>query len=236
LVTGRLEYVGDYDNYNCAVRIDGVTGGDAGEWNCHLEEWVSGGKRGDGETTEIKYTIDVEVPTTTTTTTTTTTAAPSTYYYDEDDDDYAEDEKSTVDERPREETGSGNGRARPNRRSGNADGSMTYVVIVIAAVALLLVAVLALLWYKRKFPDVCYGGADKRWKQVDANETEIAGVEAADADQNDDADDKEKHPSIIKNGSPTVKADPTSDKVELTAEKAVKMEEKGDPEEKEALQ
>merc|ERR1712117_383429 len=36
---GRYEYLGDYDNYKCGIRIYHTMTEDSGEWKCDLEEY-----------------------------------------------------------------------------------------------------------------------------------------------------------------------------------------------------
>ena len=42
----RAEYMGDYDNYQCAIELKFVTPDDQGEWSCEIEEYNSGRTRG----------------------------------------------------------------------------------------------------------------------------------------------------------------------------------------------
>jgi len=68
----RFEYLGDYDNYKCGIRIHDVRPDEAGEWTCLLDDYDGRGYR-HGTQVEHSFNVDVELkpkPTTTTTTTT----------------------------------------------------------------------------------------------------------------------------------------------------------------------
>ena len=45
----RAIYVGDYENYNCAIKLMSVIEEDTGNWTCVLEEWTDGYYRGYGK-------------------------------------------------------------------------------------------------------------------------------------------------------------------------------------------
>ena len=45
----RAIYVGNYDNYNCAIKLISVIPEDSGNWTCVLEEWTNGYYRGYGK-------------------------------------------------------------------------------------------------------------------------------------------------------------------------------------------
>ncbi len=59
---GRFEFVGDYNNYNCAVKLTGMTGQEAGKWRCEMEEFWKGLQRGAGDIDTVEFEIEVEVP------------------------------------------------------------------------------------------------------------------------------------------------------------------------------
>ena len=72
---GRFEYLGDYDNYRCGIRIYDVRPDESGEWTCSLDDYDGNGY---GYGTQVEQSFDVEVKLKTTTTTTTTTTTPKT--------------------------------------------------------------------------------------------------------------------------------------------------------------
>jgi len=65
-----FEYLGDYDNYKCGVRIPNAGLGEAGEWRCDITEYNRAETTRDYGTT-VSKTFQVEVEATTTTSTTT---------------------------------------------------------------------------------------------------------------------------------------------------------------------
>merc|ERR1712038_348370 len=72
----RFEYLGDYDNYKCGIRIHNVGPDEAGEWTCLLDDYDGRGYR-HGTQVEKSFNVEVELKKTTTTTTTTTTTPKS---------------------------------------------------------------------------------------------------------------------------------------------------------------
>ena len=86
---GRFEFIGDYNSYQCGIRLKDVRPEDAGEWSCDFENYYSGQTRNYGYKVSGKMSVDVdiEVSTTTTTTTTSTTITSSDYEEDENKDE-----------------------------------------------------------------------------------------------------------------------------------------------------
>ena len=223
---GRFKYVGDYDNYVCAVRITDVQGDEAGEWSVELENYYNGQTRNYGYKTNAKYVVEVEVPTTTTTTTTTTkstTNIPD--YYQEYENEYENgDDESAVGNEVGEK--SEQGAAGNNKRRPQNDSNMTFIILAILVVIFVLVLIVVVaLYFKRKLPDACYG---KRWKPVDGNETLEDGAAGA------KDEDEEKHPSIVKNGGEGAKVDPAKDTATWTADEKEPLKDGGDKEEETA--
>ena len=70
--SGRFEYLGDYDNYRCGIRIHDVRPDESGEWTCRLDDYDGRGY-GHGIQVERSFDVDVQAKTTTTTTPRTTT-------------------------------------------------------------------------------------------------------------------------------------------------------------------
>jgi len=61
-----FEYIGDYDNYKCGVRIYNASLGEVGKWRCDLREYDRAETRRDYGTTDSKtFQNDVEATTTT---------------------------------------------------------------------------------------------------------------------------------------------------------------------------
>merc|ERR550517_2319751 len=75
---GRVEFKGDYNQYECGLTVAAATAEDDGEWECYFESYVKGGSRGSGYKAADKFKVFVELPTTTTTTTTTVSTTTST--------------------------------------------------------------------------------------------------------------------------------------------------------------
>merc|ERR1711936_1272200 len=96
--SGRVEFRGDYNQYECGLKISKARTEDAGEWSCELESFVKGGRRGDGYKAKKTFNVIVDVPTTTTTTTTTVTTQP----------DITDDYDYSYDDEPEEEVGETN--------------------------------------------------------------------------------------------------------------------------------
>lgn len=196
----KIRYVGDYNNYNCAIELKNVTPEDAGEWTCEMESYHAGRYRGYGYQKTGSMMIDVEVKTTTTTTTTTTsTTKPSTVkkvVYPEYE--YEGTDQGTADQQSGVKTNNEIDGDENEDSSGNA----AYIVIVVIIIILIAaVIVLVGLHYKRKLPESFYnlGGlikGDKQWRPVLAK----------DAD-----DDLKKHPTIVKNGGANGTANGTNE-------------------------
>ena len=240
---GRFEFIGDYNSYQCGIRLKDVRPEDAGEWSCDFENYYSGQTRNYGYKVSGKMSVDVEVITTTTTgdgqqqdnhettTTTSTTSSDSEYNYEEyeeEDSDDEDDEEGAAGG----ESGAQSGDENKTRKGGKDDDGMTFIIIPIALVAFLIVVlVLALLYFKRKLPACVYELGGKGFKPVNPNDTTAGLV----------GDEEEaKHPSIVKNGGAKdsekgeeaavkeggdAKVDPALTKVEWTAEDGKKAEE-----------
>jgi len=73
--SGRFEYLGDYDNYRCGIRIHDVRPDEAGKWTCLLDDYDrrAVGSYRHGKQVERSFDVDVQLKTTTTTTSRTTT-------------------------------------------------------------------------------------------------------------------------------------------------------------------
>lgn len=57
---GRYEYLGDYDDHKCGIRIKQATPGDSGEWRCDLEEYSRAEtKRGYGKEAGMSFRVTV---------------------------------------------------------------------------------------------------------------------------------------------------------------------------------
>merc|ERR1711963_123333 len=63
----RVEFVGNYEEHQCAVNIKDAVNEDQGVWTCALESYVLGGSRGSGYLRIGEFEVGVEIPTTTTT-------------------------------------------------------------------------------------------------------------------------------------------------------------------------
>ena len=87
----RFEYLGDYDNYRCGLRIYDIHPDESGEWTCKLDDYDGNGY-GFGTQVERSFEVRVKVKTTTTTstttTTTTTTTPRATTVYEENTDEF----------------------------------------------------------------------------------------------------------------------------------------------------
>ena len=65
---GRAEFVADYDQYHCAMKLSNVQLEDAGDWSCELESYHASRYRGSGYQRTGEMVIEV-IPVTTTTNT-----------------------------------------------------------------------------------------------------------------------------------------------------------------------
>merc|ERR1712133_292540 len=70
---GRIEFQGDYDAYQCGIKLTGVQPEDAGNWKCEMESYHAGYTRKYGYVVEKELVVDVEIKTPTMATTTSTT-------------------------------------------------------------------------------------------------------------------------------------------------------------------
>ena len=57
---GRFEYLGDYQNNKCGIRIHEVIFGDSGEWRCDMESYTySSGEKGNGYQVRRSFEVNV---------------------------------------------------------------------------------------------------------------------------------------------------------------------------------
>ena len=56
---GRFVFLGKYNDYNCAVRIENARGEDAGQWVAEVEEYYSGYYRGYGYNATANFNVEV---------------------------------------------------------------------------------------------------------------------------------------------------------------------------------
>ena len=187
----RAHFNGDYNEYNCGIKLKNVKLEDAGLWSCELESYHAGKYRGYGYQVKGEMVLEVEPKVTTTTTTTTTTTSTtstttSTTKTSEESEASYEYEYGTESD---EDTNSNGFEGQTDSDSEQESNSAIFVVIPI--LILFIVAGLAIffLHYKRKLPPAFYNLGRRQWKFVQTNE-EFPVVE----------EDEKKHPDIVKNG------------------------------------
>ena len=56
---GRFEYLGEYENYKCGIRIQDFRFEDSGEWRCDIESYTWGGEKGNGY--QVRRSFEVKV-------------------------------------------------------------------------------------------------------------------------------------------------------------------------------
>ena len=57
----RIQFVGNYNKYDCSIELSNLTLSDAGEWTCDLESYVWGPLSGTKDTAEFNLTIDSDL-------------------------------------------------------------------------------------------------------------------------------------------------------------------------------
>jgi len=68
----RTSFLGDYEQFQCGLKVEEARVGDSGIWGCEMESYKFGGGRGSGYVVRGGVEVEVRVATTTTTSTTTT--------------------------------------------------------------------------------------------------------------------------------------------------------------------
>ena len=57
----RIEFVGNYNEYDCSIELSNLSVSDAGEWTCDLESYVWGPISGTKDTAEFNLIIDSDL-------------------------------------------------------------------------------------------------------------------------------------------------------------------------------
>merc|ERR1719208_364301 len=180
---GRVEFRGDYNNYECGLKITESKAEDSGDWTCEFEQYAKALVRGDGSTSKGTFKVIVDATTTTTTTTTATTTTASTsnsdydYTYENDNSDKDEEDDAEESEAGSSTTEEDKPTADAQDQDDNTDRDGSPIIpIVIAVCLIILIGGLSIMF-------------SQRWKPVMNND-----------DFPQQEDDEERHPSIIKNG------------------------------------